>query len=100
MQIGLQTLAELDQIAAYLSHIDGRKNLIWIGNGISDLIFGDCQNWTAAMQKTYDQLEDAEVTVYPMDSAGVVGFPAPVAPSGSPRSFGQQAASRNIGAAI
>jgi VWFA-related protein len=65
------TLDELKQVATYLSGIAGKKSLIWIGNGIDDLVSNVCQVWTLRLQQTYDLLEDAEVTVYPLDPNGV-----------------------------
>ena len=68
------TLEQLNQVATYLSGIKGRKNLIWIGNGIPDMIWlppDSCQNWIKPLRKTYDLLEDAQVTVYPVDPNGV-----------------------------
>ena len=69
---GWAMLDQLREVATYLSEIKGRKNLIWIGTGIPYLVFpGSCQDWRLPLQQTYDLLEDAQVTVYPLDSSGV-----------------------------
>jgi hypothetical protein len=70
-RVALLGLGELKQVATYLSGIAGKKSLIWIGNGIDDLVSNVCQVWTLRLQQTYDLLEDAEVTVYPLDPNGV-----------------------------
>lgn len=72
------TLDGLRKVATYLSGIQGKKNMIWIGHGNSDIIFERCQNWSGPLQETYDLLEDAQVTVYPLDSHGIEAPPAPV----------------------
>jgi VWFA-related protein len=69
---------QFKEIAAYLSGIKGRKNLIWINRGIPSLVFPApytvgplCPYFTTNLHKTYDLLADAQVTVYPLDPSGV-----------------------------
>jgi len=76
--LGWATLDQLRLVATYLSGVKGRKNLIWIGNGIVELTAvpeppkpANCQDWKLPLQQTYDLLEDAQVTVYPLDPQGV-----------------------------
>src|ERR1017187_7079790 len=98
---------QFKEIAAYLSGIKGRKNLIWINSGIPTLVFPHappggtpalidtrseevnppppdigsdplCPYFTTNLHKTYDLLADAQVTVYPLDPSGV-GTTAPTA---------------------
>jgi VWFA-related protein len=88
------TLDGLKKVGTYLSGIQGKKNMIWIGHGNSDIIFERCQNWTRPLQDAYDLLEDAQVTVYPLDSHGLEAPPAPVL-SGPASSWGEQAATQN-----
>lgn len=69
------TLDQLHQLASYLSGIRGKKNVIWIGNSIANMIFPPpvgCQDWRLPLQQTYDLLGDAQITVYPLDPNGVV----------------------------
>jgi VWFA-related protein len=89
-----KTLDLLNQLASYLSGIPGKKNLIWLGNGIPDMVWNGCQDWRLPLQQTYDLLENAQVTVYPVDP---IGIRAPLAPAltGSPSSYGEQAATQN-----
>lgn len=80
------TIDQLDQVAAYLSGIKGRKNLLWVGPGIPRIVFPDTlfsdahpgarntlclRDVTTALRKTYELLTNAEITVYPIDAAGV-----------------------------
>ena len=72
------TLDQMHEIATYLSEIKGKKNLIWIGNGIPNMVFPNpCHDWRLPLQQTYDLLEDAQVTVYPVDPSGLQAPPAP-----------------------
>jgi VWFA-related protein len=88
------TLDQLNQVAAYLSGIKGRKNLVWVGNGNSDLIFNICQSWTGPLRKTYDLLEDAQITVYPVDPRGLATPPYPSL-QGPGSTYATQAAAQN-----
>jgi len=89
------TLDGLKKVGAYLSGIQGKKNMIWIGHGNSDIIFDRCQNWNGPLQETYDLLEDAQVTAYPLDSHGIEAPPEPKL-SGPASSWGEQSATQNM----
>jgi VWFA-related protein len=70
------TLEALDQIAAYVSGIKGRKNLIWFTDGMPLNIYptggvADMQGMTdynKEVRQTTDLLNAAEVAVYPVDA--------------------------------
>ena len=74
------TLEALDQIAAYVAGIKGRKNLIWFTDGMPLNIFpsggiNDLQGITdygKEVRKTSDLLAAAEVAVYPVDARKLV----------------------------
>jgi VWFA-related protein len=78
------TLEALDQIAAYLSGVKGRKNLIWFTGGIPMQMFptggtndlASMSDYTRDLRKTTDQLTAAQVAVYPVDARGLVNNPA------------------------
>jgi VWFA-related protein len=82
-QVGVQTdirnrmtLEALNQIAAYVTGIKGRKNLIWFTDGMPLNLFptdgvADLQGMTdyaKDVRKTTDLLTAAEVAVYPVDA--------------------------------
>ena len=85
------TLEQLDQVAAYLSGIKGKKNLLWINSGVPKIIYPDqtldsgiplcLQDFAPALSKTYAKLADAQVTVYPLDPKGLVVPPATTNPA-------------------
>ena len=85
------TLEQLDQVAAYLSGIKGKKNLLWINSGVPKIIYPDqtqeggtplcLQNFAPPLSKTYAKLADAQVTVYPLDPKGLVVPPATTTPA-------------------
>jgi hypothetical protein len=70
------TLEALNQIAAYVSGIKGRKNLIWFTDGMPLNLFptagvNDLQgitDYAKDLRKTADLLTAAEVAVYPVDA--------------------------------
>jgi VWFA-related protein len=70
------TLEALNQIAAYVTGIKGRKNLIWFTDGMPLNLFptagvNDLQGMTdyaKDVRKTTDLLTAAEVAVYPVDA--------------------------------
>lgn len=70
------TLEALDQVAAYVAGIKGRKNLIWFTDGMPLNLFptggvNDLQamtDYTKEVRKTTDLLTSAEVAVYPVDA--------------------------------
>ena len=68
------TLDQLNQLATYLSGIEGRKNVIWIGYGNSDLVTHGTQDWRLQVQQIYDLLANAQITLYPLDPNGVTSL--------------------------
>lgn len=76
-QDALITLECLQQVAQYFGGVPGRKSLIWassafpfsLGSGATDLTRGTTYNdW----QQTFHLLQDANVSVYPVDVSGLV----------------------------
>lgn len=73
------TLEALNQIAAYLSGIKGRKNLIWFTGGVPLQLYpqggsNDIDNmtdYTKQVRKTTDLLTAAQIAVYPVDARGL-----------------------------
>lgn len=75
------TLEALNQIAAYVYGIKGRKNLIWFTDGIplsmspsggtNDLV--EITDYQKDLRKTTDLLTAAEVAVYPVDARKLFG---------------------------
>ncbi len=78
------TLEALNQIAAYLSGIKGRKNLIWFSAGIPLQMFPSggrddmsaMTDYTKDLRRTTDLLTAAQVAVYPVDATGVTTVPS------------------------
>ncbi len=78
------TLEALNQIAAYVAGIKGRKNLIWFTEGMPLNIFpsggvNDLQgitDYAKDLRKTADLLTTAEVAVYPVDARKLFSNPA------------------------
>jgi VWFA-related protein len=78
------TMEALDQIAAYLSGIKGRKNLIWFTAGIPLQMFpqggvddlASMTDYTKDLRKTTDMLTAAQIAVYPVDARGIMTNPA------------------------
>ena len=78
------TLEALNQIAAYVAGIKGRKNLIWFTEGMPLNIFpsggvNDLEGMTdyaKDLRKTADLLTTAEVAVYPVDARKLFSNPA------------------------
>jgi VWFA-related protein len=79
------TLEALDQIAAYVAGIKGRKNLIWFTEGMPLNIFPTAggiddveqlTDYSKDLRKTTDLLTAAEVAVYPVDARKLFGNPA------------------------
>jgi VWFA-related protein len=85
------TLEALNQIAAYVSGIKGRKNLIWFTAGMPLDIFPDggvndlqgITDYAKDLRKTTDLLTAAEVAVYPVDARGLFNNPANSAVNGA-----------------
>ncbi len=74
------TLNALASAAAYLSGIQGRKNLLWFTPGIPWLTDferfnkSNCLNdYTANLQKVYALLSAAQVALYPINPLGLLG---------------------------
>ena len=77
------TVNALNQVAAFLSGIKGRKNLIWFTPGTPWLFEypafsrSTCLNdYTQQLHKAYALLTAAEIAVYPIDPRGLFGNPA------------------------
>ena len=84
------TLEALEQIARYLGGIPGRKNLIWFTSSLPLCIFataegdasaaglananGDCPYYER-VKKTEGMLASAQVSVYPIEAAGLATDP-------------------------
>jgi len=70
------TLEELQQIAAYLADVPGRKSLIWASAGFklsSDAMAGAMRGADAeATQTAMRQLQQANVSVYAIDVSGLL----------------------------
>ena len=73
------SLEALEDVAAYLSGVPGRKNLIWVssgfpfsitqyGGGTSDITF-----MSAETRRATRALNTSDVAVYPVDARGLVG---------------------------
>jgi len=96
------TVNALLQVAAFLSGIKGRKNLIWFTPGTPWLFeyraFSGtrCLNdYTQQLHTAYALLAAAEIAVYPIDPRGLFGNPAQSAALGgdlSPQNFAMQQA--------
>lgn len=78
------TLGALNQLARYLSGLQGRKNLIWFSGSfpINILPDGDLKNPFAIVASSEDEfratvnlLARSQVAVYPVDARGLVGSP-------------------------
>ncbi len=74
------TLDALNQLAAYLSGIPGRKNLIWLSGSFPLAILPDSalyngframSNYRDEVKKTCDLLTQARVAVYPVGAQGL-----------------------------
>lgn len=78
------TMEALNQIAAYLAGIKGRKNLIWFTAGIPLQMFPQggtddlaaMTDYTKDLRKTTDELTAAQIAVYPIDARGVMTNPS------------------------
>ncbi len=79
-----QTLLSLEALGSHLAGIPGRKNLIWIGAGISMLAItgamgfgphGGFQSWEGMVNRTARKLAQEGVALYVVDSKGLLGQP-------------------------
>jgi VWFA-related protein len=92
----------LQQVAAFLSGIKGRKNLLWFTPGLPWLTdypefsrIGCLLDLTEQLHKTYGLLTAAQVALYPIDPRGLFTNPAMSAefsPRGGPAMARQEAA--------
>ncbi len=88
------TLEALNQIAAYLSGIKGRKNLIWFTGGMPIQVFpqggtndlASMTDYTRDVRRTTDMLTAAQIAVYPVDARGITTTPGASVVSG-PKGF-------------
>jgi VWFA-related protein len=80
-----QTLEALNQIAAYVNGIKGRKNLIWFTEGMPLNMFPtaggtndleEITDYAKDVRRTTDLLAAAEVAVYPVDVRRLFNNPA------------------------
>jgi VWFA-related protein len=75
-QEALETLEELQQIAAYLANVPGRKSLIWASSGFKlslQVLSGEMRGADVeATKAAIRQLQQANVSVYPMDVSGLL----------------------------
>jgi VWFA-related protein len=84
------TLEALNQIAAYVAGIKGRKNLIWFTDGMPLNMFPtggtndleEITDYSKELRKTTDLLTAAEVSVYPVDARKLFNNPATGADQG------------------
>lgn len=75
------TLEALNQIAADVAPIKGKKNLLWFSVGIPWLTDPSARaeclpDYAADLSKTYGLLAAGEIAVYPIDARGVPNMPA------------------------
>ncbi len=78
------TLEALNQIAAYVAGIKGRKNLIWFTDGMPLNMFPmggtndltEMTDYSMDLRRTTDLLTAAEVSVYPVDARKLFSNPA------------------------
>jgi len=69
-----RTLANLQQLAAFLGSFPGRKNLIWFSESFPTDLFGTTSmRFEEEIKKTINLLTVARVAVYPVDARGVTG---------------------------
>jgi VWFA-related protein len=86
MEVQSQLVVQaLEQAAAFLSGIMGRKNLIWFTPGIPWLTNpsgnGECQgDYTQQLHRDYALLNEAQVVLYPVDPRGLPGSSFTTAP--------------------
>ncbi len=100
------TVRAMEQIARRLAGVPGRKNLVWIGNGMAmttaagmTQVEGTAspalRSYRAEYARAVRALNDAGVAVYPVDAKGLAGWtPAMAAGALSGRRSGSIAASQ------
>jgi VWFA-related protein len=72
----LRTLTAIEAIANHLAGVPGRKNLVWVSDGIP-LAIGSAmsreqQTYTAEVERTERALNSADVSVYAVDARGLM----------------------------
>ncbi len=96
------TLDSLNQLGRYLSHLPGRKNLIWFSGSFPvsilpvslqevmiDNPFKGAANYQSEFRETVDLLAHSQVAVYPVDARGVISSPiADASDSDAGRAYG------------
>jgi len=78
------TMEALNQIAAYVADVKGRKNLIWFTDGMPLQVFPQggvndlaaMTDYSRDLRHTTDLLTASQVAVYPIDANGVQANPA------------------------
>lgn len=79
----LSATTRLDEIAAYLAPMPGRKNLIWFSSKFPlSLIpsLSETESYRNEVKTTLNMLADEQIAVYPVDASGVVLYEAYAAP--------------------
>ncbi len=82
----LSTLHAFDFIAQHLAQLPGRKNLIWVSGGFPlDIGFDSIADWknpavdqrtfTEEVDRTMRAMNDANISVYPVDARGLMTDP-------------------------
>jgi VWFA-related protein len=69
----ISDLATLQQLAAYLTQVPGRKNILWFTGGSTLFLRADAtvvQDY-AAWRGLYDLLEQERIAIYPIDARGL-----------------------------
>jgi VWFA-related protein len=96
------TLDGLNQLGRYLSHLPGRKNLIWFSGSfpvsilpvslqevVIDNPFKGAADYQNEFRETVDLLAHSQVSVYPVDARGVISSPiADASDSNAGRAYG------------
>jgi len=76
---GREYLSDIDtlhQIAAYLSQLPGRKNVLWFSGGSTLYLRDDAELYDdpAMWRALYDELEQERIAVYPIDARGLTTY--------------------------
>jgi len=90
------TTDALEAVAAFVSGIKGRKNLIWFTPGIPWLTGGGCADYTPQLHKAYSLLTAARVAVDPVDPRGLVACTGPCGPNVGPNVSADELSAENI----
>ncbi|MGH9587774.1 MAG: VWA domain-containing protein, partial [Acidobacteriaceae bacterium] len=79
----LSVTTRLDEIAAYLAPMPGRKNLIWFSSEFPVSLIPrieETESYRNEIKQTLNMLADEQIAVYPVDASGVVLYEAYAAP--------------------